>query len=498
MAGHKIAHATLKGPSVVKELVIGLALGLAAGGLWKMHHWNEQRKTRAFYDLLERGEIVLTNRYGGADETLSLLYCHLYLRQFKETLKQTMLEQESVSEDQIHELHRLYQRQKELMMEMESRKKHSLVKNSSVAISMTSVLPPEGDEPAEIDEAEFLGDESDYERAEQEMQDPLISTKSQAENGIDLDRSRLQSEEVTTSLKTVESEQRRESVSASLQGKLGTEPSRSIVLALPCLEHISLFHNRSSCSRKKAKPKQTLSRSKARRGSKNGNHSQEHLRKGSASSLPEAKSARNLTKPGKKRLGKPQKEPDKVMRKIARTKSKTRGSFLVTEEEEQEEKSAAAESLVALSLSESGRRKSSIETSDCITPLHWFAKIASLVVEDSKNELGLSATGFHSDYQTNTSVSTNTVHPKRKRTPRSQRKRKRQQHEYHYNEIHPRLRTFTGNEASQDLSKIGRLVKVSETKDTQCSLMENMIIDWGILRKRSRGIRTPSANTKTP
>ncbi|KAH0934858.1 hypothetical protein HID58_011975 [Brassica napus] len=57
MAGHKIAHATLKGPSVVKELVIGLALGLAAGGLWKMHHWNEQRKTRAFYDLLEKDEI---------------------------------------------------------------------------------------------------------------------------------------------------------------------------------------------------------------------------------------------------------------------------------------------------------------------------------------------------------------------------------------------------------------------------------------------------------
>ncbi|XP_019089475.1 PREDICTED: probable cytochrome c oxidase subunit 5C-3 [Camelina sativa] len=57
MAGHKIAHATLKGPSVVKELVNGLALWLAAGGLWKMHHWNEQRKTRAFYDLLEKGYI---------------------------------------------------------------------------------------------------------------------------------------------------------------------------------------------------------------------------------------------------------------------------------------------------------------------------------------------------------------------------------------------------------------------------------------------------------
>lgn len=57
MAGHKIAHATLKGPSVVKEICIGLTLGLFAGGLWKMHHWNEQRKVRAFYDMLEKGEI---------------------------------------------------------------------------------------------------------------------------------------------------------------------------------------------------------------------------------------------------------------------------------------------------------------------------------------------------------------------------------------------------------------------------------------------------------
>ncbi|KAK4849528.1 hypothetical protein QYF36_025785 [Acer negundo] len=57
MAGSRVAHATLKGPSVVKELCIGLALGLVAGGLWKMHHWNEQRKVRTFYDLLEKGEI---------------------------------------------------------------------------------------------------------------------------------------------------------------------------------------------------------------------------------------------------------------------------------------------------------------------------------------------------------------------------------------------------------------------------------------------------------
>ncbi|KAL2991749.1 hypothetical protein AAZX31_10G012900 [Glycine max] len=54
-----IAHATLKGPSVVKEIIIGITLGLAAGGVWKMHHWNEQRKTRTFYDLLEKGEITV-------------------------------------------------------------------------------------------------------------------------------------------------------------------------------------------------------------------------------------------------------------------------------------------------------------------------------------------------------------------------------------------------------------------------------------------------------
>ncbi|KAK8639593.1 hypothetical protein V6N13_137966 [Hibiscus sabdariffa] len=57
MAGGRVAHATLKGPSVVKEIVIGITLGLCAGGLWKMHHWNEQRKVRSFYDMLEKGEI---------------------------------------------------------------------------------------------------------------------------------------------------------------------------------------------------------------------------------------------------------------------------------------------------------------------------------------------------------------------------------------------------------------------------------------------------------
>lgn len=57
MAAHKVAHATLKGPSVIKEILMGFTVALAAGSLWKMHHWNEQRKVRAFYDMLEKGEI---------------------------------------------------------------------------------------------------------------------------------------------------------------------------------------------------------------------------------------------------------------------------------------------------------------------------------------------------------------------------------------------------------------------------------------------------------
>lgn len=44
MAGSRVAHAAYKGPSIVKEILIGIALGLAAGGVWKMHHWNNQRE----------------------------------------------------------------------------------------------------------------------------------------------------------------------------------------------------------------------------------------------------------------------------------------------------------------------------------------------------------------------------------------------------------------------------------------------------------------------
>ncbi|XP_074284444.1 putative cytochrome c oxidase subunit 5C-1 [Silene latifolia] len=53
MAGSKVAHVVLTSPSVVKEIFIATGLGLAVGTLWKMHHWNEQRKVKAFYDMLE-------------------------------------------------------------------------------------------------------------------------------------------------------------------------------------------------------------------------------------------------------------------------------------------------------------------------------------------------------------------------------------------------------------------------------------------------------------
>lgn len=56
-AAQRIGHAAYKGPSVAKEIILGSIFGLMAGSLWKMHHWNNQRRTREFYDMLEKGEI---------------------------------------------------------------------------------------------------------------------------------------------------------------------------------------------------------------------------------------------------------------------------------------------------------------------------------------------------------------------------------------------------------------------------------------------------------
>lgn len=57
MAGHKVAHAAYKGPSILKEIVYGISIGLAAGFLWNMHHWNVQKRSKELYEMLDRGDI---------------------------------------------------------------------------------------------------------------------------------------------------------------------------------------------------------------------------------------------------------------------------------------------------------------------------------------------------------------------------------------------------------------------------------------------------------
>ncbi|XP_071915804.1 cytochrome c oxidase subunit 5C-like [Coffea arabica] len=57
MGAQRIGHVANKGPSVFKEIVLGMSFGVMAGGLWKMHHWNNQTRTKEFYDMLEKDEI---------------------------------------------------------------------------------------------------------------------------------------------------------------------------------------------------------------------------------------------------------------------------------------------------------------------------------------------------------------------------------------------------------------------------------------------------------
>lgn len=56
MAG-RVAHPTLKGPSLIIEICLGFAIAFSAGGLWKMYHWDLQKRTRSFYELLEKEEV---------------------------------------------------------------------------------------------------------------------------------------------------------------------------------------------------------------------------------------------------------------------------------------------------------------------------------------------------------------------------------------------------------------------------------------------------------
>ncbi|XP_022983411.1 putative cytochrome c oxidase subunit 5C-4 [Cucurbita maxima] len=54
-----VGNVVYKGPSAIKEIIYGVGVGLMAGGLWKMHHWNYQRRTKEFYELLDRGDITV-------------------------------------------------------------------------------------------------------------------------------------------------------------------------------------------------------------------------------------------------------------------------------------------------------------------------------------------------------------------------------------------------------------------------------------------------------
>ena len=168
--------------------------------------------------------------------------------------------------------------------------------------------------------------------------------------------------------------------------KHGSEPSRSIVQALPSSKTISLFHKRYSRPRKKAKrgaksaTVEKSPRSKSRKGSNldsnfgvdeddnhslstssyipESDHNQKYPKKRSLSSLPEMKSGRSWKNTGKRRRCRPQMGSGKAMGKIPRTKSKTRGSFLVTEDEKQEQSVTAAETIVDMSSSDSARKSS--------------------------------------------------------------------------------------------------------------------------------------------
>eukprot|EP00850_Spirogloea_muscicola_P001189 SM000004S15059 [mRNA] locus=s4:1005644:1005966:+ [translate_table: standard] len=52
--GHHLAHAASKrGPRLLHEIGIGLALGIFGASFWKVYHLNLRRKTEDFYDALE-------------------------------------------------------------------------------------------------------------------------------------------------------------------------------------------------------------------------------------------------------------------------------------------------------------------------------------------------------------------------------------------------------------------------------------------------------------
>ncbi|XP_019097819.1 PREDICTED: uncharacterized protein LOC104768985 [Camelina sativa] len=129
--------------------------------------------------------VLTNNSYGvnlNVDDTFSLLYRDLYHSQVKGALRHTMLVHESVFGSQIYELHRLYRRQKELMMEMEGTRHQNAVylnsgfpiprthwMSSSISAYQTRYLPHEENIPYQM-EAELLVDNK-VEKSEKKVLD---------------------------------------------------------------------------------------------------------------------------------------------------------------------------------------------------------------------------------------------------------------------------------------------------------------------------------------
>ncbi|KAJ1406271.1 hypothetical protein SESBI_25190 [Sesbania bispinosa] len=104
-----------------KDLIFG-----AEGNTWTPSNGNSELKD----DSYQIGSMPLSST------------CHLLGGYNKELLKQTILKHESIFRDQIHELHRIYQKQRELMDEVKRNElyKHNLGLESSR--SSSSLFPP--------------------------------------------------------------------------------------------------------------------------------------------------------------------------------------------------------------------------------------------------------------------------------------------------------------------------------------------------------------------
>ncbi|CAN4097901.1 unnamed protein product [Withania somnifera] len=60
--GGRVQHIQLGGPMLIKEIVIGFVCAFAAGGAFKMWHWDMQKRTKDFYVQLDRGEATVVNK----------------------------------------------------------------------------------------------------------------------------------------------------------------------------------------------------------------------------------------------------------------------------------------------------------------------------------------------------------------------------------------------------------------------------------------------------